>query len=181
MRKSGRVCDCINIVFLYDELSDQVGGEEAQKLGDVLLKALGRRVHSWFRSLKDWGGVSAQIHTLGLIVDNLVGSEHVSPRKPHQSARSVSLCDSSTTSMQCPRKPNSEKTAMCCSPTRTQYYVGRTVGFSRSLHSSNTCITSTSQTRFSRTPHLCACTGKGVDLVWLSNASSLPPVTSSMG
>lgn len=34
-------CDCNNMLFVFDELSDHLGREEVHELGGVLLKALG--------------------------------------------------------------------------------------------------------------------------------------------
>ena len=34
-------CDFVNLLFTFDEISDELGGEEARELGAVLLKALG--------------------------------------------------------------------------------------------------------------------------------------------
>ncbi len=104
------------------------------------------------------------VYTLGpsgIIVNPLlIGSECVSSPKPRRSARNVSLRDAPTTSMLCPRKPNSERTDMCCNSTRMQYSVGRTAAFSRSLHSSNTRMVLISRTRYLRTRCLSVCTGE---------------------
>lgn len=34
-------CDFINLLFVFDEVSDELGGEESHRLGAILLKALG--------------------------------------------------------------------------------------------------------------------------------------------
>ncbi len=55
-------CDFINLLFVFDEISDELAGGEARELGVILLKAIGRGVYQRLRLVKNSRRVSWTPH-----------------------------------------------------------------------------------------------------------------------